>query len=399
MFPFPARSPVFSHLSATLQGLTTVRAFKAQELLTKEFDNHQDIHSASWYLFFSCSRAFGYYLELICSIYVALVIYSFLLLAGEKAVGDVGLIITQCILLSGMLQWGIVQTAELENQMTSVERILEYTKVPQEPPLESEKDKKPPAEWPSEGCVEFKNVCLRYSPGGEIVLKNLSFTVRPKEKVGIVGRTGAGKSSLIAALFRLANIEGEIYIDRVPTGNLGLHDLRSKISIIPQEPLLFAGTLRANLDPFEEFTDEVLWQALAEVELKDAVADSGLYGKVTDGGANFSVGQKQLLCLARAIVRNNKILVLDEATANVDPQTDGLIQKTIRKRFKDCTVFIIAHRLNTVMDCDKFIVMDAGHMVVSRLFISLFCFCYNDLFQSLISYFVIHRNSIIPICC
>ncbi|XP_033208086.1 probable multidrug resistance-associated protein lethal(2)03659 [Belonocnema kinseyi] len=357
------RSPVFSHLSATLQGLITVRAFKAQELLTKEFDNHQDHHSASWYLYFSCSRAFGYYLELICSIYVGIVIYSFLLLAGEKAVGDVGLIITQCILLSGMLQWGIIQTAELENQMTSVERVLEYTKVPQEPPLESEPDKKPPLEWPTSGRVEFKNVGLRYSVGGELVLKNLSFVVEPNEKVGIVGRTGAGKSSLIAALFRLANIEGEIYIDGVQTGNLGLHDLRSKISIIPQEPLLFAGTLRENLDPFEEFTDEMLWQCLSEVELKDDVADAGLYGKVTDGGANFSVGQRQLLCLARAIVRNNKILVLDEATANVDPQTDGLIQKTIRKRFKDCTVFIIAHRLNTVMDCDKFIVMDAGHMV------------------------------------
>ncbi|XP_051154775.1 ATP-binding cassette sub-family C member 4-like [Leptopilina boulardi] len=357
------RSPVFSHLSATLNGLTTIRAFRAQQLLTKEFDNHQDVHSASWYLFFSCSRAFGYYLELICNMYVALVIYSFLVLSDGDTVGKVGLIITQTTMLAGMLQWGIVQTAELENQMTAVERIMEYTKIPKEPSLESSDENKPPSIWPDMGRVEFRNVCLSYTHGGDLVLKHLSFVVKPTEKIGIVGRTGAGKSSLINALFRLSYMEGEIYIDGIGISKLGLHDLRSKISIIPQEPLLFAGTLRENLDPFEEYTDDEIWDSLDEVELKQAVVDSGLYGKVSDGGANFSIGQRQLLCLARAIVRKNKILVLDEATANVDPQTDGLIQKTIRKRFENCTVFIIAHRLNTVMDCDKFIVMDAGHMV------------------------------------
>ncbi|XP_056631845.1 probable multidrug resistance-associated protein lethal(2)03659 isoform X2 [Diorhabda sublineata] len=357
-----ARSPIYSHLTASLQGLTTVRAFQAQELLAIEFDKLQNSHSAAFFMYLGAQRSFGFWLDFFCILYVGFVLVALLIVKGETFGGNVGLALTQAMTLTGMFQWGIRQWSELENQMTSVERIQEYTELSHE--VEGDVED-PPSDWPRYGQIEFNKVYLRYSKNLPVTLRNISMVINSEEKVGVVGRTGAGKSSLIQALFRLAFTEGSILIDGIDTSTVPLNKLRSKISIIPQEPVLFNGTLRENLDPFNDYSDKVLWSALEEVELKSLVSEypEGLDSKIAEGGGNFSVGQRQLLCLARAIVRQNKILILDEATANVDLKTDGLIQTTIRRKFSACTVLTVAHRLHSIIDSDKVLVMDAGEIL------------------------------------
>ncbi|XP_005744339.1 multidrug resistance-associated protein 4-like [Pundamilia nyererei] len=355
-----ARSPVFSHLSLSLQGLSTIRALKAEERLKKAFDAHQDLHSEAWFLFLMTSRWFALRLDSICSIFITLTAFGCILLRHGLEAGEVGLVLTYAVTLIGNFQWTVRQSAEVENMMTSVERVVEYTELKSEAPLETQK--RPPPDWPSQGMITFDRVNFFYSKDGPPVLKDINATFQPKEKVGIVGRTGAGKSSLVSALFRLAEPQGKIYIDGIVTSEIGLHDLRQKMSIIPQDPVLFTDSVRKNLDPFNQHTDEDLWKALEEVQMKSVVEE--LPGKLetvlAESGSNFSVGQRQLLCLARAVLRKNRILIIDEATANVDPRTDELIQKTIREKFRDCTVLTIAHRLNTIIDSDRILVLDSG---------------------------------------
>ncbi|XP_072387987.1 ATP-binding cassette sub-family C member 4-like isoform X2 [Diabrotica undecimpunctata] len=366
------RSPMYTHLNTSLQGITTIRAFGAQKLLINEFDRLQDKYTAAFYTFLATSRGFGFWLDMHCVVFTALVVISLLFVQKETFGGNIGLSLTQAITLAGLFQWGIRQWSELENQMTSVERVQEYANLPTEienpdiilqKPKPSNQKQLIKLSWPKLGHVKFQNVSLRYSNENSTVLKSISFSIEPSEKVGIVGRTGAGKSSIIQALFRLAEVDGRITIDNVDTGVLSLDTLRSNISIIPQEPILFSGTLRKNLDPFDEYRDEILWKALNDVELKIAVDElpNGLESKIAEGGRNFSLGQRQLICLARAVIRNKKIL--DEATANVDPMTDEIIQTTIREKFANCTVLTIAHRLHTIMDSDKILVMDGGKVV------------------------------------
>ncbi|XP_022796168.1 multidrug resistance-associated protein 4-like isoform X3 [Stylophora pistillata] len=359
-----ARSPVLSHLVTTLDGLTSIRSHSLQDVMIHEFNICQDRHTETWFLFIATSRWLAYRLDFLCMLFVFMASFTPLFIAerGEIDAGLVGLCLTYAVLLPGHFQWCVRQSAEVENQMTSVERIMELCC------LESEGNwhgkVTVPATWPELGLITAESVSFKYHPTLPRVLKNVNFCIRAQEKVGIVGRTGAGKSSLLAALLRLADSSGTIRIDGIDISELGLHELRSRLSVIPQDPVLFSGTLRKNLDPFDEYSEMELWRALQEVQLSDMICSltGGLDGLLTESGSNLSVGQRQLICLARAILRGNKILIMDEATANVDQRTDSFIQETIKRRFQTCTVLTIAHRLKTIMDCDRVMVLDNGRL-------------------------------------
>ncbi|XP_065206731.1 multidrug resistance-associated protein 1-like [Planococcus citri] len=353
------RSPLYSHFVETMSGLESIRAYNFQEKFIKNTYHKYDLCSATVYSIFVCSRWLNTRLEILVGIIIALT--SFFVISGRDMFneGVLAFIITYTIQISKEVNLMITNLTEVENVIVSVERIKEFIDNPREPDQRSEI----PPDWPAKGEIKFESYKLRYRPGLNLVLRDVNFHIRSKEKVGIIGRTGAGKTSIISAIFRIVErTSGKIYIDGIDISTLNLRKLRSKLTVIPQDPVLFAGTLRFNLDPFQAYHDSTLWDVLEKAHLKDFVRNlpDRLEYQIKEGGGNLSFGQKQLICLARALLRKTKILILDEATASVDLETDELIQKTIRKEFYQCTVITIAHRLNTVQDYDKILVMENG---------------------------------------
>ncbi|KAI9089508.1 hypothetical protein K1719_029113 [Acacia pycnantha] len=362
-----SRSPIYTSFTETLDGSSTIRAFKSEDLFFAKFTEHVTMYQKTSYTEIAASLWLSLRLQLLAAFVISFI--ALMAVVGDHGnlpinfgtPGLVGLALSYAAPIVSLLGSFLTSFTETEKEMVSVERVLEYMDIPQEE-IAERLCMNP--DWPCQGVIEFQNVTLKYKPSLPPALCNLSFTIAGGTQIGIIGRTGAGKSSVLNALFRLTPIcTGSIFIDGININNIPVRELRSRLAVVPQSPFLFEGSLRDNLDPFQMHDDLKIWIALEKCHVKEEVeAAGGLHILVKESGMSFSVGQRQLLCLARALLKSSKVLCLDECTANVDTQTASLLQNTISNEFKGITVITIAHRISTVLNMDSILILDHGKL-------------------------------------